>query len=428
MDNPQQEKRKQKVSFGKMVVINAYWVGLSFMWNALHPLILPAILIKLVPEAQKNTYLGLLTFVGLILAMIIQPISGTISDSWRSGWGRRRPLILIGSIFDLAFLAILGWVGGLAGVFIGYLGLQLSSNIAHGPLQGLLPDLVPEKQVGFASGLKTFLDMSGLIVASLVAGNLLGPQNEHLSLVMLVVIAGIVLFGGITLIGSRERSSLDLRPSSRSNLLRDFLKIDLKANRSFFWMIAQRFLFLIGIFGVQAFAQYHIRDVLQVPNAVKATGDLMATLAVGLVLCALAGGWLTDKFGAKIMTIIAGVLTATGCLLILLVKNIGMLTLFGGIVGAGMGIFLTANWALATRLAPPAESGKFLGLTNIATAGSSALARLEGPAIDLLNAAAPGRFNGYRAIFIFAAICTLLSLLLLKFIDLPENKSSDPAR
>ncbi len=413
----------RKASFGKLIVINAYWVGLSFMWNALHPLILPAILIKLVPETQKNTYLGLLTFVGLILAMIIQPISGAISDGWRSRWGKRRPLILFGSLFDLVFLVILGWAGGLVWVFIGYLGLQLSSNIAHGPLQGLLPDLVPEDQVGSASGLKTFLDMSGLIIASLVAGNLLGPQNENLSLVMLVVIGGLILSGLITLIGSREKSSISTDRRATTTPLRELLKIDLKANRSYVWMIAQRFLFLIGIFGVQTFAQYYIRDVLQVPNPVKATGDLMATLAVGLVLCALAGGWLTDKFGSKIMTIIAGILTAAGCLLILLVKNMNMLTIFGGIVGAGMGIFLTANWALANKLAPPEESGKFLGLTNIATAGSGALARLEGPVIDLLNNAAPGMFNGYKAIFIFAAVCTLLSLLLLRFIKTTEAKT-----
>lgn len=411
----------QKASLGKLLVINAYWVGLSFMWNSLHPIILPAILLKLVPETQKNTYLGILTFIGLILAMIIQPISGTISDNWRSKWGRRRPLILLGSLFDLIFLVILGWAGGLTWVFIGYLGLQLSSNIAHGPLQGLLPDLIPAGQVGSASGMKTFLDMSGLIITSLVAGNLLGPENENLALVMLIVIGGIILLGGITLVGSREKSSLDQKNKSNVSPLKELLEIDLKGNRSFFWMIAQRFLFLIGIFGVQSFAQYYIRDVLQVPNPVKATGDLMATLAVGLVLCALAGGWLTDKFGSKIMTIISGILTATGCLLILLVKDMDMLTIFGGIVGAGMGIFLTANWALANRLAPAAESGKFLGLTNIATAGSSALARLEGPAIDILNNAAPGQYNGYKAIFIFAAACTLFSLLLLRFIENPKQ-------
>ena len=54
-----------------LFTINAYWIGLSFMWNSLHVTIIPAVLLKYVPEAQKNTWLGLLTFFGLILALLI---------------------------------------------------------------------------------------------------------------------------------------------------------------------------------------------------------------------------------------------------------------------------------------------------------------------------------------------------------------------
>ena len=60
----------------RLIAVQAYWLGHSFMWNSLHVILLPAILVGMVPEALKNTYLGVLTFVGLILAVIIQPISG----------------------------------------------------------------------------------------------------------------------------------------------------------------------------------------------------------------------------------------------------------------------------------------------------------------------------------------------------------------
>jgi MFS family permease len=91
--------------------INAYWFGLAFMWNSLHPIILPAILLNFVPERLKNTYLGGLTFLGLILAMIVQPIAGAISDRSTFRWGRRRLYILIGTLFDFVFLAVLGLAG-----------------------------------------------------------------------------------------------------------------------------------------------------------------------------------------------------------------------------------------------------------------------------------------------------------------------------
>jgi MFS family permease len=157
------------------------------MWSSLHPILLPAVLLNYVPDERKNTYLGLLTFMGLIIAMIVQPISGAISDGWKSRFGRRRPLILLGTLFDFVFLSILAWMGGFVWLFIGYVGLQFSSNIAHGPMQGLMPDRVPKTQMGTASSLKTFMDLIALVVASLLAGRLFDSVTRDPTAIMLVV-------------------------------------------------------------------------------------------------------------------------------------------------------------------------------------------------------------------------------------------------
>ena len=126
----------KRVNGWYLFVLNAYWIGLSFMWNSLHVTILPAVLLKYVPDTQKNTWLGLLTFFGLIIAMLVQPLSGAVSDRWQSRLGRRRPLMWFGTAGDLLFLLIMGFLGGLPALFIGYIGLQTTSNIAHGPAQG----------------------------------------------------------------------------------------------------------------------------------------------------------------------------------------------------------------------------------------------------------------------------------------------------
>src|SRR5512140_762695 len=207
---------KKPISFSNMLLLNAYMVGISFMWNALHPIILPAVLLNYVPDAQKNTYLGLLTFIGLVLAMVVQPVAGALSDSWASRFGRRRPLIVIGTLFDFVFLSLLAFGGGLLWLFIGYIGLQLGSNIAHGPLQGLLPDRVPKNQVGVASSLKTFMDMVSLIIASLVAGRLLDPQTRNPTNIMLVLIGLLAVSASITIFFTPEtpthdRARLDLK-------------------------------------------------------------------------------------------------------------------------------------------------------------------------------------------------------------------------
>ena len=411
----------KRLNLLKLTAINVYWVGLSFMWNSLHPIILPAILLYLVPEKQKNSYLGLLTFVGLILAMVIQPISGAASDNWRSRWGRRRPLALIGTSLDFIFLALLAWSGSLAVVIIGYIGLQIASNIAHGPMQGLIPDMVPDEQMGAASGLKNLMDMGGLIVASLAAGSLLSPNDRYPTTIMIVVMAVLAVSAAVTFLTTNEQPTSDAKKNDNHFSLKDIFHVDLAGNQDYFRLIGSRFLFLIGIYGVQTFAQYFIRDVMRAPNPIQATGDLMAALAVSLVICSLIGGWLSDRIGARRVVAIASVIAAAGSFLLIFARDLGTMTIFASVLGAGIGFYLTANWAMASKMAPKAEAGKYLGLTNLATAGASAISKLAGIPIDFANNASPGKFLGYYGLFFFGGVFALISLILL--IKIRETKT-----
>jgi MFS family permease len=413
------------LSIVEILVLQAYMFGLSFMWNSLHVIILPAVLLTMVPENLKNTALGLLTFTGLIVAMVLQPLAGAISDRWVSPWGRRRPLITFGTAFDFLFLAFLAWAGGLVWLAVGYIGLQFSSNLAHGAMQGLLPDLVPQKQLGFASALKNFMDMAGLVAASLLMGRIVAPDTRHPLLAVGLVALVLVIGAAITVLGVREQPlSGIIGNEPRRSLLAEF-RIDWKANRNYAWLIVSRLFFLISIYGVQVFAQYFVRDVLAVPNPVKLTGDLLAAITLSLVAFSLVGGWLGDRLGHKRVTYLACLVGGLGCFLLLWASTPGLLLAFGIVFGVGIGLFLTANWALANELAPPAEAGKFLGLTNLATAGAGAIGRLEGPFIDLLNNARPGAWWGYAGLFLAGTVCIAISALLLtkvRLVSTPAQK------
>jgi MFS family permease len=403
----------KRLNLAQLLVLNAYWVGLSFMWNSIHPILLPAVLLNYVPDAKKNTYLGLLTFAGLIIAMVVQPISGALSDGWSSRFGRRRPLAVLGTLFDFVFLSVLAWSGGLMWLFLGYAGLQFSSNIAHGPMQGLLPDRVPKSQMGVASSLKTFMDMLSLVLASLLAGRLLDPVTRDPAPIMLVVMSVLAISASITFFGVQETPALHGERVDWKSLLGTF-QVDFRENASYWWLIGERMLFLLGIYGMQTFAQYYLQDVLRVPDPPKQTGDLLAALTITMIILVLLAGRWTDRYGAKQILYIGTLIAAGGMLLMLLARDMRGLMVIGSVLGAGIGLFLTSNWALANSLAPQGEAGKYLGLTNLATAGSAALSRLEGPVLDSLNAAWPGAWIGYRSLFIFGAVCMLLSLFFLR--------------
>jgi Na+/melibiose symporter-like transporter len=393
------------------VTMNVYWFGLSFMWNGLHPILLPALLLSFVPESLKNTYLGALTFAGLILAMVVQPLSGGLSDRFRSRWGRRRPWILAGTLLTLICLSGIAIAGSFWGLLLAYLFLQIVSNTAHGPAQGLIPDLVPEERRGLASGIKNLFDMGGLVVASLVAGQLMGAGNAALAF----VITGMVLVAAaaVTLLATHEQPT-DTSPVSASGYaLRDLFRLDFRRYPDYAWLIVCRFLILLGIYAVQSFAQYYIRDVLGVSNPAEVTGNLLAVIGLALIFLVFPAGLLSDRFGREKLNLLAGALAALGIFSLIFVHSVPALLVSGGAIGMATGIFVSANWALAIDLIPQEEAGKYLGLSNLATAGAAAVARLGGPLIDGLNALRPGAYLGYPALFVLASACALLGTVLL---------------
>jgi MFS family permease len=410
----------RKIAAWEFFTINIYFFGLSFMWNSLHVILLPTILLLYVSNDHKNGVLGLWTGIGLIIAMIVQPVTGAISDRWASRFGRRRPLIALGTLGDFLFLGVMAIAAGLPGLVIGYIGLQFTSNTAHGPVQGLLPDLVPPERLGRGSAIKSALDMLGMIVASLFMGRFLAENGSNWFAAVAIVAAVLAVAGIVTLVGSREQDSrIGSSDSPRHAGLGDMFQVHWKSAPGFSWLILSRFVFLAGVYGVQAFAQYFIRDTLGVTDPVKLTGDLMAVIAVSLTAFAFASGWLCDRFGRKPLHVVAALLVAGGSLLMITAHTATAVLVFGSIIGAGTGVFITSNWALATDLAPQAEAGKFLGLTNLATAGAGAFSRLTGPALDWLNNLQPGRFMGYSALFLSSAFFALLALVVL--LRVPEG-------
>jgi len=66
---------------------------------------------------------------------------------------------VVGTLLDVVFLAIVGMATSYWMLLMGIVLLQFSSNIAHGALQGLIPDLVPEDRRGRASSVKAIMEL-----------------------------------------------------------------------------------------------------------------------------------------------------------------------------------------------------------------------------------------------------------------------------
>ena len=361
--------------------------ALSGLAGSMNSIILPVRLLDFLEESQKNSYLGLITFAGLVLAMITQPVIGAVSDRCRINWGRRRPYILAGVILVLLFLPGIALAGSLPLFFFVYCVLQVSSNTAQAPYQAFIPELVPPDKRGRASGVKNVVEILGGIALMRLAAYLMGQYEEFASVSWLWITQGVLaavflVTGLFTLLKVKEKPVSE-SPTSTSSLFKSF-KIDLK-HRDFGWFLASRS--VLGIPGVilQIFTLYYLMDYIGIENPTEVAGDLMVVVGLSILAMVYPAGWLTDRIGRRPVVISSGLVGALGIVCLYFSHSYVPLLLSGAVIGMANGIMLSSTWALATDLTARGEEGRYLGVTNIALAGGSALARLVGPVIDFFN-------------------------------------------
>ena len=161
-----------------LVLLAIYWVGISSVFSGLGVLLSGRLEYEhLVASGTEGSSLLQITALGNLLALLVQPTIGTISDYTHSRWGRRRPYIVVGALLDLVFLAGIALSNNVISIAAFYLLLQLSANSAQGPYQGYVPDMVPVRQVGFASALVGLMQVMGNVLGYGIGA--LGPATGN---------------------------------------------------------------------------------------------------------------------------------------------------------------------------------------------------------------------------------------------------------
>ncbi len=488
---------ERKLNWFEHFAVNSYWLGINIASGTLTPILMPYLVLLFMPEEQKNTYLATVRVIGLAVAMLIQPLAGMLSDRNTSRYGRRRPYMVAGTAGNVLFLAVIGltplFIGSSADSFflsaagittayavllLGTILLQFSSNISHGALQGLIPDLVPENQRGRSSGMKAVLELLpvflvlfigplvdkglvGLVVGIIAAGFIITllitlrfvketPISEKPSGSIwepcLRLVALTAIFVGVTRMAlwlvnqSGTLLSQDASTTTRI-LVVGFAGLAAMAGSilvgvyfgawvgigktartqtSFIWWVVNRLLFLASVGSIQGFALYYLRDTLNIQNAATMTTFLMASVALFLLPSALIGGNLADRIGRKRLVLLAGLVAAGGTLLLLFSTSMPMVIVSGCFIGIGAGTFMATSWALGTDLVPPEEAGRYLGISNLAGAGAGIVgAGIGGPMADSFNAIQPGL--GYLVIFAIYGGLFLFSALTLVKVKTPER-------
>jgi MFS family permease len=429
----------RRLSHLDFAILAVYWIAIGYLWQSLGTLILPDLVQQLVGSHDKGKALSLLEGIGTLMAVVWQPMMGAVSDRSRSRFGRRRPFIVGGTLGDVIFLTGLALSGSYWLLVIFYFLLQTASNTAQGPYQGMIPDVVPEEQRGTASGYYGLANLLGLLFGTVVAGLILSHAGRPAAVGSIIALLLVTMVMTIVFVPDRTRATMDSFSSPLQVVWTTFSAP--LAYPSFMWLMASRLLILMGIVGIQSFTFFYVGDTFFHGNS-RATTNA-TTAVVGLViLLAIIVTWpaarISDRVGRRPLILVGGSVAAVGVLVLVLggyqwmpesvlgplaaalhVPKLVAQTLAAGmLIGAGLGAFLSVDWAFITDVIPAEQAGLFFGFSNIATAGSGIIARfVAGFLLDHFNAGPqilrlPG---GYPVIFgLFFCWLVLGTLLILK--------------
>ncbi len=429
----------------RLLSLTAYWLGLSVLWGALTTIVLPVLVERAAGTDVKSTALAVVAAGQAMVAIGVQPVSGSWSDRLVTRFGRRRPWIVGGVLVELAVLATLPGAATLPAIFLTMLLLEAASNTAQGPYQGLLPDLVPRGRRGLASGFLGAAQLSGQVVGVALAG--LAVAGGRIDIAVAIAGGSLAIGAAWTVLGTREpddvadvatdgtapsAAGIEAPPGpaelgARRDVVQDleedrparaWLRVlaqarevavaawrpDVLGHRAYLWVLASRLAILMATGTLQPFVYYYLKDSLGLGDAAaSAVAPIAAVVAFVALAGAIPGGAMTARVGRVRTVATSALLGAVGAAAFGLAPSYGWLFVVAVPFGLALGIFLAADWALIADLAPAGQSGRYLGLSNTVTALAGLLAvAIGGPIADVVNGFSTGL--GYRAVFGLAAV------------------------
>ena len=426
------EHGRSTLSLRDQLVLSCLWLALNIQSAALLPIVIPTqILLYISPgaagNAQQAIFLGWLSALGAIAALILQPVVGALSDITPGPWGRRRPYILLGGAVMLAGTLALGLVRAVAAFVAAFVLVNVGTNIATAAYQSLLPDRVPPEQRGAASGYMGLITILGNVGSLAIAALLLGAVGGGETLasdiergaLIFYVLAGVVLIVGVAVTLAGVPDPPLERPPSRPRLARVGMGRHLRRwvvdiwiepwhHGNFAWVFLTRCFVMMGLTLFMTFIEYYFANVAQVSDFVQQTAAVAVLALLGAVASALVLGMLSDHTSRVPVVCVSTLLMTLAAAVFVIAPDALPLWPLGIVFGLGYGAYTSVDWALAVDALPAlGAAGKDMGLWNIASTLPAVLAPLVGSVVIALADRFALIALGYRLVFALAGIFML---------------------
>ncbi|MFG2800390.1 MFS transporter [Streptomyces pseudovenezuelae] len=352
---------------------------------------------------SKETLLAWVTGVGAVVSLAANPFFGALSDRTTARWGRRSPWIVAGAAGGALSLLVLAGAGGLWLMTLGWCLVQLTLNAAFAAVTAAVPDRVPRLQRGAVGGWIGAAQILGAVVGTGLATAAGGIAAGYAACAVFTL-AGVLPY---VLRHQDLRLAVTDQPAwSWRSFARGFW-LSPRRYPDFAWAWVTRFLINLSNALVLLYLLYYLRDRLHHDDPEQGVLILTAVDSVALLATVVVGGVWSDRVGRrKPFVRWSGVLMAVATALLALWQTWPSAIIVAALLGVGLGVFMSVDFALMTDVLPTAlDRGKDLGVINIA----NSLPQVAAPAI-----AAPivTHLGGYRALYGLAAVLGLAGAVL----------------
>ena len=364
-----------------------FFIGLAFLsicafWQ-MYDNIIPLILQNTFGLGETVT--GALMAMDNVLALVLLPVFGAISDKISTPLGKRTPFILTGTVLAVIFMMLLPLADNRQSLILFIAALfatLLSMGLYRSPAVALMPDLTPNHLRSRANAVINLMGAVGGVYALIMIKLLVGDGKRPDYMPLFVSIAALMVVAvGVLLITIRENklrreieaaeaesveetaekdSTMQEQTVTKKDAFVQKTVLPKEVKRSMMFLLASIFFWFTAYNAVTTAFSRYTRVVWKMEGGSFADCLMVATVAA--IISYIPIGNISARFGRK-KTIMGGVLLMAACYLAAVFVGAyhPLVNIAFALIGVGWAAINVNSYPMIVAMSQGSDIGKFTG-------------------------------------------------------------------
>lgn len=418
-----------KLNYARTLLIGFAFMSISAFWQ-LYDSIIPKILTY--SFGVEPTARGVIMAMDNVLALVLLPLFGVLSDRCSTKLGKRTPFILFGTAGAIAAMMTMSLAADRVNfiMFVVALGLALvAMGTYRSPAVALMPDLTPPALRSKANAIINLMGALGGVYTLGFISLLVKEGGSYIPIFACVagLMAVSVLILTLTVNERKIRRKLEAEgvrfdelPQSETgdSEAQTDKKLPRDVKRSLWLLLISVFLWFTAYNAVTSAYSVYAQEIWGLTGGSFASGMMVAMIAAVVAFVPI--GYLSTIFGRKKVILVGIVLIAVAFGGMIFVKSYsGLVYVLLVTVGAGWASINVNSYPMVVQMGRAGDIGKYTGIYyTFSMAAQIITPILSGWFIEML---------GYKALFPYAFLFSVAAFAVFCFVKHGDSRPPKPA-